>query len=102
MKKSKYLGKQFGNWTCTHVGVSWVAPAFYVGTRARQKRPGHRSYYYIMERLTSDGKAEKMIRLNCNEAAKVWKKMITVEEILDKRESKKAYEFVDKVSYHFI
>jgi len=95
MRKSKYVGKQFGNWTCTAIGIANVQ-----GKRA--KWAGHLSYYYIMERMTSDNKAEKMIRLNCSEASKVYQGLITVEEILDKREAKNSREFTRKVSYHFV
>jgi hypothetical protein len=52
--------------------------------------------------MTSDNKAEKMIRLNNIEAAKVWKKKVTVEEISDRREKKQAQRFARKISYHFI
>ena len=62
MRKSKYLGMVSGQWVCTHVGVARVQPTFYKGTRTECLRPGHQSYYYIFERMTSDNKAEKMIR----------------------------------------
>jgi hypothetical protein len=102
MRKSKYLGMVSGQWVCTHVGVARVQPTFYKGTRTECLRPGHQSYYYIFERMTSDNKAEKMIRLNNIEAAKVWKKKVTVEEISDRREKKQAQKFARKISYHFI
>lgn len=100
MKKSKYLNKAFGPWFCTHVGISHVQ-----GKRARYA--GHRSYYYIFERMTSDNKAEKLVRLNCNEAAKVYQGKITVEEIVAKREARAAKStkkptFSRKISYHFV
>lgn len=93
-RKSKYVGKQFGNWTCTHMGIASVAGK-------RSKRAGHRTYYYIFERRTSDNKADKMIRLNHVEVAKVYRGEITVEQILDRRETKKAETFTTKISYHF-
>ena len=102
MRKSKYLGMVSGQWICTHVGVARVQPTFYRGTRTECLRPGHQSYYYIFERLTSDYKAEKMIRLNSADAAAVWNKIITVEEISDSREKKQARRFASKISYHFI
>lgn len=94
-RTSKYVGKQFGSWTCTHIGIASMQ-----GKRA--KWAGHQSYYYIFERITSDKKAEKMLRLNCNEAARVYRGDISVEEILDKREAQKIDGFARKVSYHFI
>lgn len=95
MRTSKYLGKQFGDWTCTHVGIASVQ-----GSRA--KWAGHMNYYYIFERRTSDNKADKMLRLNAGEAAKVYRGEATVEEFLDKREGSKTNRFTRKVSWHFI
>ena len=65
------------------------------------KQPGRQSYYYIFERPTSDGKAEKLVRLNCNQAAKVYRGLLSVEEIADARQVKGMNTFKDKVSYHF-
>lgn len=101
MRKSKYLGTKFGNWECTHVGVARVQPKFMQGTRVPSKRPGHQLYYYVFERLTSDLKAMKMIRLTAAQASKVWKGLATVEEIADKKQSMKLRTFKDKVSYSF-
>ena len=101
MRTSKYLNFKSGNWTCTHVGVAVVSGAFYRGTRERTLYPGHRTYYYIFERPTSDAKADKLIRLNCNEAAKVYRGKITVEEIAKARQAKSEGKFTKKVSYHF-
>jgi len=95
MRTSKYVGKKFGQWLCTDIGIARVQ-----GKRA--KYAGHCSYYYIMERITSDGKCEKIIRLNCNEAAKVYQGIMTVEEILEKRIQKPIKTLSRKVSYRFI
>jgi hypothetical protein len=98
-RTSKYLNKQFGNWTCTHVGISRVQPKKTLkGTASKQ--PGRQTYYYIFERVTSDGAAEKLVRLSHFEAAKVYQGLASVEEIADAR--KGATEFKTKVSYHFI
>jgi hypothetical protein len=100
-RTSKYLNKAFGNWTCTHVGVSYVqSKRTFKGKPSRQ--PGHQTYYYIFERLTSDGKAEKLVRLNASEAAMVYRGMLSVETIADLRTKRGADEFKSKVSYHFI
>lgn len=103
MKKSKYLGRVFDNgWVCTHVGVARVQPKFYKGTKDVSKRPGHATYYYIFERITSDRKAEKMIRLNCKEAAAVYRGEVSVENICFWRQAlDDDYTFSRKVSYHF-
>lgn len=94
MKVSKYLGKTFDNWTCTYVGIANIQGA-------KKKRPGHRNYYYVFERRTSDNLADKIIKLNSAEASKVWKRLISVEELLDKRESKRPIKFMRSVTYKF-
>jgi hypothetical protein len=106
MKKSKYLGMKSGNWECTHVGVARVQPAYKLkknnyGQRVRTKYPGHQSYYYIFERLTSDQKAMKMIRLNASQANLVLKGVASVEDFAAKKERKRSQTFTEKVSYSF-
>jgi hypothetical protein len=106
MKKSKYLGMTDGDWTCTHVGVERVQPAFKLqrdedGKRVRSKSAGHRTYYYIFERLTSDKKAMKMIRLGFWQAKKVYIGECSVEEFAKKKERKRSQAFKHKVSYSF-
>jgi hypothetical protein len=105
MKKSKYLGLKSGNWECTHVGVASITSAFSQrkvnGKSVRNKTPGHRNYYYIFERLTSDGKAMKMIRLNAAQARQVLKNWFTVEDFAKKKEVLRSQVFKDKVSYSF-
>lgn len=93
-RKSKYLNNTFGNWICVEVGLANVQTK-------KSKRPGKRNYYYIMKRITSDNLAEKMIRLNSTEASKVYKKELTVEDILDKREKNKVWDEKRRVSYSF-
>lgn len=101
MKKSKYLGMKSGEWTCSHLGVAFVQPKFKQGTRVYSKRPGHQTYYYIFERLTSDNKAMKMIRLSAAQASKVWKGLQTVEYFAELKEAQRSQEFTKKVSYSF-
>ena len=100
-RTSKYINKQFGNWNCTHIGISRVQPKRTQSGKV-SKRPGHQTYYYIFERLTSDGIAEKLVRLTASEAAKVYRGETTVEQIARNRQASKANEFKSKVSYHFI
>lgn len=100
-RTSKYLNKQFGNWTCTHVGISRVQPKR-TKTGKASNQPGRQTYYYIFERLTSDGAAEKLVRLNHIEAAKVYRGAVSVEQIADERQAKGVSEFRSKVSYHFL
>ena len=106
MKKSKYLGMTNGDWTCTHVGVERVQPAFTKrrgedGKKIRSKSAGHQSYYYIFERLTSDKKAMKMIRLGYWQAKEVFRGDRTVEDFSKKKERKRSQAFTKKVSYSF-
>ena len=102
MRKTKYLNKEFDNgWVCTHVGVAYVQPKCLKGTRKKSLRPGHQQYYYIFERPTSDGKADKLIRLSASQAARVYRGELLVESLADIRQSKAENKFTQKVSYHF-
>ena len=106
MKKSKYLGLKSGNWECTHIGVDRIQPAFTQqrgvdGKKIRSKRAGHCCYYYIFERLTSDRKAMKMVRLGYWQAKKVFSGERPVEYFAIKKEAQRSQEFKDKVSYSF-
>ena len=105
MRKSKFVGKQFGNWMCIHMGVADVQPTFcrrkVDGKRVRSKSPGSRQYYYAFERLTSDQKAMKMIRLNATQARQVLNGTYSVEYFAEKKEAKRSQRFTEKVSYSF-
>ena len=106
MKKTKYLGMKSGECECTYVGVDRVQPAFTQkrdeeGRKIRSKRAGHQSYYYIFERLTSDAKAMKMIRLGYWQAKEVFRGARTVEDFAVKKERKRSQLFKKKVSYCF-
>lgn len=101
MRTSKYLGFRSGDWECTHVGVARVQPKFKQGTKVPSKRPGHQTYYYIFERLTSDKKAMKMIRLNAAQARQVLTGWFTVEDFAKKKEVQRSQSFTHKVSYSF-
>lgn len=104
-KTSKYLGMKSGNWECTHVGVASVTSAYKKkkvdGKSVRNKTPGHRNYYYIFERITSDKKAMKMIRLSGAQVHQVLKNWFTVEDFALKKEKKRSQEFTRKISYSF-
>ena len=105
MRTSKYLNRIFGNWKCIHVGVADVQPAFcrrkVNGKRVRSKSPGSRQYYYAFERITSDQKAMKMIRLNAAQVRQVLNGTYTVEYFAEKKEAKRSQLFTEKVSYSF-
>ena len=99
-RTSKYLNKTFGNWTCTHVGIARVQSKKTAKGKI-SKQPGRQTYYYIFERLTSDNKAMKMIRLSAAEACKVWKGLQTVEYFAELKTAKRSQDFEKKVSYSF-
>lgn len=102
MRKSKYLNKTFDNgWTCTHVGVALMTPVFKKGTKIKNAYPHHQTYYYIFERRTSDDKADKMVRLTAQEAAKVYRGELEIETIANIRQETKQTQFKRKVSYNF-
>ena len=106
MKKSKYLGTKNGDWTCTHVVVARVQPSYNKkkdddGKRVKSKRPGHRTYYYIFERLTSDGVAEKIVSLNASEIKRVATGWTTVESIAKLKKERNSKKFTSKVLYNF-
>mgnify|MGYP003316344157 CR=1 FL=1 len=106
MKTSKFLGLKSGDWTCTHVGLASITSAFSQrrkvnGKPIRNKTSGHRNYYYIFERLTSDNKAMKMVRLSAAQASKVWKGLQTVEYFSELKEAQRSQDFKKKVSYSF-
>jgi hypothetical protein len=106
MKKTKYLGMKSGAWECTHVGVANIQPAFTKkydedGKKIRSKRAGHRSYYYIFERPTSDAKAMKMVRLGYWQAKNVFAGVHDVEYYAEKKKTKPKQTFTNKVSYSF-
>lgn len=105
MRKSKYLGTCSGDWTCVHVGVADVQPAYCRhklgpdGKKARTKSRGSQQYYYIYERPISSGKLMEMIRLNASQANRVRKGVATVEYYAEKKKSKPQQVFKNKVSY---
>jgi hypothetical protein len=106
MRTSKYLGKQYDGYTCTHVGIDRVQPVYKLkrdddGKRVRSKRPGHRLYYYILERITSDGVANKIVRLSAAQMLKVSKGLCTVEDFANKYKKNKSDKYTKRVCYSF-
>lgn len=105
MRKSKYLGMTSGTWMCTGVGVAYVQPAYKQkkvnGKRVRSKYPGHQQYEYTFDRLTSDQKALKTIKLNAAQVRKVLDGKCTVEELAQKKEAQRSFVLNQRVSYSF-
>jgi len=102
MRKSKYLHKTFENWVCTHVGVARVQPKCYKVTRKACRSFVNKQYYYLFERLTSDCKAIKQIRLSAAQAAKVYKGLATVEMFAELKETSNDLTAVGRINYHNI
>lgn len=105
MIRSEFYGLASGDWKCTHVGIASITGAYKKkkvdGKRVRNLTPGHRNYYYIFERLTSDSKAMKMIRLNAKQVRQVRDGWYTVEDFAKKKAAKRSQIFKEKVSYSF-
>lgn len=107
MRKSKFVGMQNELWECVRCAVSNVQGSRCKlkltpeGKKAKTKSPGSRQYEYEWRRPTSDSKAYKYIRLNAQQAAKVLKGLITVEEYAQRKEAKRSFEHRERVDYSF-
>ena len=91
-RTSKYLGKTFEGWKVVHIGVASVTAKRHKG-KGLNSRPGHQSYYYILERTTSDGVCEKQVRLSAKQMSDTAKGMFSVEaysDLLNEKKSDKA------------
>lgn len=77
MKKSKYVNKQFGNWTCVGIEVARVQPVYQKGTKIRVAYPHHQHYNYVFQ--TKNGLS---IRLESTSATKVYRGERTVESFI--------------------
>ena len=105
MFKSKYKGFQSGEYVCTYIGLASVTGAFRKkkvdGKRVRATSTGHRHYYYIFEKVTSDKLARKMIRLNANQMLLVAKGYKTVDDYVKLKSETLFPSFTNKISYSF-
>lgn len=110
MRKSKYIGMRDGKYECTDVVIARVQPAYTNktdenGKKIKSKRPGHRMYDYIWERITSDGKAMKIIRLNAHQVRQVLNGTLTVEQVAiareEMREAGRKLKTKNRISYSF-
>ena len=91
-RTSKFVGNVYSGWLVAHIGVATVQ-------KAGAKRPGHCSYYYLLERETSDGKCTKQVRLNASYMRKLADSEFDIEKYADKNaHSKKA---TKKTNYSF-
>lgn len=71
MRKSKYLGMAFGNWTCTAV---YLAANYCGGTK-------HNAYRYQLSRMTSDKKCNKIITVSSPTLLKIVRGISTADEV---------------------
>ena len=105
MFRSKYKGFQSGEYVCTYIGLASVTGAFRKkkvdGKRVRATSTGHRHYYYIFEKVTSDNKAKKMVRLNANQMLSVAKGYKTVNDYVKLKAETLVPSFTNKISYSF-
>lgn len=89
MKKSKFVGKVYQNWTVTKI---YLAANYSGCTR-------HNAYRYMLERRTSDGKCIKKIAVSGNTMTKIDRGLIDVERIAKRKGRKKTnYQFIDKAN----
>lgn len=86
MKKSKFIGQTYQNWTVTKV---YLAANYSGGTK-------HNAYRYMLERVTSDGKCYKKITVSGGTMAKINKGLIDVEALAVRKGRKKTnYQFIN-------
>ena len=100
-RTSKYVGQTFEGWTGTHIGVASVVAKRHKG-KGQNKRPGHCSYYYLLERRTSDGKCDKQVRLNSTQMCNVARGLFSVEAYSDFLQDKQSTKATKKVNYQFL
>lgn len=91
-RTSKYVGNTYLGWTVVHMGIA--------GIHGAGKYRGHRNYYYLVERITSDGKCIKQIRLDAKKMKALANGTFDIEAFADKKaHSKRA---TGKTNYAFI
>lgn len=110
MIRSKYIGMRDGMYECIEAVIARIQPAYTNqrdenGKKIKSKRPGHRMYDYIWQRLTSDGKAMKIVRLNARQVKQVLNGTLTVEQVAiareEMRESGRKIKTKNRISYSF-
>jgi len=105
MIKSKYKNFKSGDYRCTYVGIASVTGAYNQkkvnGKRVRSTSAGHRHYYYIFEKVTSDNLAKKMVRLSASQMLLVAKGLKTVDDYVKLKSKSFVPSFTNKISYSF-
>lgn len=87
MKRSKYIGKQYGKWTVEKCYLN----ANYSGGTA------HNAYHYCLSRMTSDGVCDKIITISGNTMTKIDRGLLNVEEVAKHKKAKNK----DDILYRF-
>lgn len=91
-RTSKYVGKTYNGWTVVHIGVATVQGA-------KAKYAYHRGYYYLVERITSDQKCTKQVRLNANRMCALARGQFDIEAYADRNAHSKVA--TRKTNYSF-
>lgn len=87
-RPSKFVGKTFdNNWKCTGINIAHATLTH---------KNGGPTYWYAFERMTSDGKFDKWIRVEAHMATKIYKGLVSVESLADE-----AADGIHKVNYNF-
>ena len=85
MKKSKFVGQTYQNWTVTKI---YLAANYSHGTR-------HNAYRYMLERITSDNKCFKKIAVSGNTMTRISRGLVDIEKFAaSKGHEHTNYEFV--------
>lgn len=91
MKNSKYFGKTFDNgWKCTKV---YLAANYCGGTK-------HNAYRYVLSRITSDGKCDKIIAVSGPTMKRIADGTTTVETVSENKRNFK--NIANETLYKFI
>lgn len=105
MINSKYKNFKSGDYRCTYVGIASVTGAYrrkkVNGKSVRAVSAGHRQYYYIFEKLTSDNLAKKMVRLSASQMLAVARGLKTVDDYVKLKSKSFMPSFTNKISYSF-
>ena len=89
MRRSKYLFKTFGNWTCTKV---YLAANYNSCTH-------HNAYRYQLSRKTSDNKCIKSITVSGPTMLKISRGLCTVEQVVTNK--LKSTKTINSILYKF-
>ena len=85
MKKSKFVGQTYQNWTVTKI---YLAANYSHGTR-------HNAYRYMLERITSDNKCFKKIAVSGNTMTRISRGLVDIEILAARKGHEHTnYEFV--------